>query len=773
MSIENKNILIIDDEKCFRDSIRFFLEDNDHQIYEAENGRIGADMILKYQPDLVLMDLYMPKMTGLDVLAWAQKNSSETPIIIISGAGVINDVAEALRLGAWDYIFKPIEDLSILEYAINKSLERAFLIKENRNYQLHLEEEVEKRTLALKQVNTSLLQKQQRIERASIEEQVLGKLLKLSLQSQDENKFLAQALQIIVKNISWNQHFAEGAFFLKLRDINTMQLIDSIDLSNEHYQQCLDKSFGKKLFDRYCEQPSYKTNRPKIKEAQDFFCTVPVYLKETVLAMLLFYYPEDYQVDKTDQNFISRISDILSMGVAKFDAEKEIQFLAYHDALTGLPNRCMLLNRLEHDISLAQRQGWYGALIFVDLDHFKYLNDALGHIIGDELLKQVATRLKKLMRSEDMIARLGGDEFVILLLSQHQCVNEIIYSTQDIAKKIGSTLSQPYILHQHDYFMTASLGISLFPMQDEGTTDLLKHADAAMYRAKAEGGNTSQFYKPEMQKAADNRLSVEKDLRKALVNDEMMLYVQPQVLIKDNSIIAGEALLRWYHPEKGWISPVEFIPVAEETGMILEIGEWVLRTAAINIKQWYEQKLIDDSMQIAVNVSPLQFRQASFVELVKKILSETQLKASLLKIELTEGTIVENVEDIINKMNQLKELGICFSLDDFGTGYSSLSYLKKLPIDQVKIDFSIVMDITTDKNDVAIIETIIAMGNHLGLDVIAEGVESEQELKLLKDKGCLSYQGYYFSKAVEMSEFKELLKKSLNNKVLTTEQRLI
>jgi len=396
----------------------------------------------------------------------------------------------------------------------------------------------------------------------------------------------------------------------------------------------------------------------------------------------------------------------------------------------------------------------------VDLDRFKYLNDSLGHIIGDELLKQVATRLQNLMRTEDMIARLGGDEFVVLLLSQHQTMNEIIYSTQDIAKKIGSTLSQPYVLHQHDYFMTASLGISLFPTQDEGTTDLLKHADTAMYRAKAEGGNTCQFYKPEMQKAADDRLSVEKDLRKALINDEMMLYIQPQVLIKDNSIIAGEALLRWHHPEKGWISPAEFIPVAEETGMILEIGEWVLRTAAINIKQWYEQELIDDSMQIAVNVSPLQFRQASFVELVKKILSETQLKASLLKIELTEGTIVENVDDIINKMNQLKELGVCFSLDDFGTGYSSLNYLKKLPIDQLKIDRSFIMDITTDKSDVAIIETIIAMGNHLGLDVIAEGVESEQELKLLEDKGCLSYQGYYFSKAVKMSEFTELLMKN-------------
>ncbi|MCW8928669.1 MAG: EAL domain-containing protein [Gammaproteobacteria bacterium] len=754
MLIKNKRILLIDDEQFFRDSIRFFLEDCDYHISEAENGRIGIEMIQEQKPDLVLMDLYMPEMTGLDVLKWAQENNIETPIIIISGAGVIHDVAEALRQGAWDYIFKPIEDLSVLEYAVNKALERVELINNNRNYQLHLEDEVEKRTLALKEVNADLLQKQHRIERSNLEEHVLGLLLKLSLQSRDENEFLFQALKSIVKNLSWNDEIIEGSLFIRSDEIcttePTMQLVDHMQLSDEHYQQCTDTVFCQTLFRQY----EHKKDKPK----QDF-CIVPVFLKESIHAIFIFFHPENFPEDENEKKFMSKISDILTMGFEKFDAEKEIQFLAYHDALTGLPNRSMLLNRLEQDMAIAERYGWHGALIFVDLDRFKYLNDALGHIIGDELLKQVADRLLGLMRSEDMIARLGGDEFVILLLDQQDSVDLCIYHAQTTAKKIGEILSKSYVLQQHDYYMTASIGISLFPIQGESSTDILKHADAAMYRAKAEGGNTSQFYKSDMQKAADERLSIEKDMRVALINDEMMLYYQPQVMIKDDRIIGAEALLRWQHPERGWVSPADFIPVAEETGIILDIGEWVLKTAVLQIKQWHEQGLLKDSDQIAVNVSPLQFRQTNFVVLVKNAISENQLLPSLLKIELTEGAVIDNINDIIAKMKQLKALGIGFSLDDFGTGYSSLSYLSLLPIDQLKIDRSFVKDITTDQNDVAIIETIIAMGNHLGLDVIAEGVESKSEIELLKDRGCLSYQGYFFSKAISAVEFEQILRK--------------
>ncbi len=764
MRLDNKNILLIDDEKFFRDSIRFFLEDCDYQILEAENGRIGIEMILQHKPDLVLMDLYMPEMTGLDVLVWAKENNIEIPIIIISGAGVIHDVAQALRQGARDYIFKPIEDLSVLEYAVSKALERVELINKNRDYQLHLEDEVEKRTLDLQQVNSDLLQKQQRIERSNLEEQIIGRLLKLCLQASNENEFLLSALNLIVKHFSWDNQKIEGALLhkkehLKSQFIKTVEaktehqslhLVEHIKLSEHHYQQCTDRSFCDSLLQQYDDKNENPT--------QDF-CAVTVYLKGSLQALLIIFLPEKCVSGGEDENLTLRISDILSMGLERFDAEKEIQFLAYHDALTGLPNRSMLLSRLEQDIAIAERYGWHGIIIFVDLDRFKYLNDALGHIVGDELLKQVADRLVGLMRSEDMIVRLGGDEFVVLLLDQQDSVDLSIYHAQITAQKIGEVLSHRYILHEHDYFMTASLGISLFPVKGESTTDLLKHADTAMYRAKAEGGNTSQFYKPDMQKAADERLSIEKDIRLALSNNEMMLYYQPQVMIKDSYIIGAEALLRWQHPVRGWVSPADFIPIAEETGIIIDIGEWVLKTAIAQIREWHKQGLLSDSDQVAVNVSPLQFRQKDFVDLVRDIVFEAKLRPSLLKIELTEGAVVENVDDIIKKMQQLKEMGISFSLDDFGTGYSSLSYLTLLPIDQLKIDRSFVKDITTDQNDVAIIETIIAMGKHLGLDVIAEGVESEKEIELLTKKGCDSYQGYFYSKAVSAIEFEKILTK--------------
>lgn len=763
MQIENKNILIIDDEQYFRDSIRFFLEDCDYQVCEAENGRKGIEMIMTHQPDLVLMDLYMPEMTGLDVLRWAKDSAVETPIIIISGAGVIHDVAEALRQGAWDYIFKPIEDLSVLEYAVNKALERVELINNNRNYQLHLEEEVEKRTLALKQVNTALLKKQKHIERSSLEEQILSQLLKLCLQCSNEKDFLLAALNTIVKNISCKNQFAEGALFLKPDETKTevqrMHFIDGVQLSDEHKLQCSNQLFSEELYQQHAA-PIFKQSVTAYTDSLSLgqkFCIIPVVKKEFIFALFIFYAVDDCYTENNKRNFMARISDILSMGLAKFDAEKEIEYRAYHDELTSLPNRSMLLNQLEKNIAITKRHNWYGALIFIDLDRFKYLNDALGHIIGDELLKQVAVRLQALMRSEDMIARLGGDEFVVLLMQQQVSEELAVHHAQMVAGKISNVLSRPYILQQHDYFMTASIGISLFPIEDESSIDLLKHADTAMYRAKSEGGNTSQFYRPEMQKAADERLSIEKDIRKAILKNEMLLYYQPQVTMDGSRVIGAEALLRWQHPVRGWVSPADFIPVAEETGMILKIGEWVLKTAATQIRQWYEQGLLTDSDQIAVNVSPLQFRQNGFVDLVKKIISETQLRPSLLKLELTEGTIIDNVGDIIAKMQQLKKLGISFSLDDFGTGYSSLSYLNKLPIDQLKIDRCFVQDIATDKNNVAIIETIIAMGNHLGLDVIAEGVETEKEIAVLQSKGCLSYQGYFYSKAVNAVDFEKIL----------------
>jgi len=759
MNFANKNILLVDDEKNFRDSMRFYLEDFDYNILEAENGRIGTEKITRLKPDLVLIDLYMPEMSGLDVLAWVKENAPETPIIIISGTGVIHDVAEALRLGAWDYLFKPIEDLSVLGHAVHKAFERAAFIEDTKNYQAHLEAEVEKRTDALKQVNKKLLQKQLCIERAAAEEQTIGHLLGLSLQSKDEGDFLSQALGMLLKEIPWFSHSQQAALFSNSSDDpsqkSLLELTEWRQLTDAQHAICLSPAFAEALL----QLAEGATKKDEQQDSALGYYYIPIYVQHAISAVIVLYLSPGYQPSALDTAFLRRISHVLSMGSAKYDAEKKIQYLAYHDALTGLPNRCLLLEQLHQEIQVSTKNDWHGALLFIDIDRFKNLNDALGHILGDELLKQVGVRLKRLMRVSDLVARLGGDEFVVLLIERGQTEEAAIFQAQTIAEKIRTVVSEPYQLQGYDYYVTSSIGISLFPTGEDDSTDLLKHADTAMYRAKAEGGDTSQFYQPSMQKVADQRLNLEKDLRNALENNEMELYYQPQVVIDSGLIIGAEALLRWNQAVRGWVSPVEFIPVAEETGLILDIGEFVLRSTIEKIKYWYDEGLLDKFNNVAANVSPLQFRQANFVELVTQILDEVGLPPAYLKLEITESTVIDNVEDIIRKMHELKAIGVHFSMDDFGTGYSSLSYLRRLPLDQLKIDRSFVHDILTDANDAAIVETIISMGHHLGLDVIAEGVETELELEFLLAHGCNAYQGYYFSRPVPSKEFEALIRR--------------
>jgi len=399
--------------------------------------------------------------------------------------------------------------------------------------------------------------------------------------------------------------------------------------------------------------------------------------------------------------------------------------------------------------------------LLIGLDRFKNLIDSLGHDLGDELLRQVANRLRSLSRAEDMVARLGGDQFMLLVNERSMQEEAIVFKVQHVAEKIRSALVQPYMLQGNDIYISCSVGISLFPSEQEDATEILKHADAAMFRAKAEGGDTHRFYQPQMQKAADARLQVEKDLRKARELNQLELYYQPQVQVTTGLIIGAEALLRWKHPERGFVSPLDFIPVAEETGLIIEIGEWVLQTAAQQVRTWEADGLLEKFGAVAVNVSPLQFRQPNFVDLVIRVFREASLSPARIKIEITESIIIESVEDVIRKMHAIKELGVQFSLDDFGTGYSSLSYLRRLPLDQLKIDRSFVQGITRDASESAIVETIISMGHHLGMDVIAEGVETTTELEFLRAKGCNAFQGFLFSKPVPANEFAQLLSKPL------------
>ncbi len=439
-------------------------------------------------------------------------------------------------------------------------------------------------------------------------------------------------------------------------------------------------------------------------------------------------------------------------------AADKIENLAFYDPLTHLPNRRLLLDRLNQAVATSARTVNRGALLFINLDHFKKLNDTLGHVAGDLLLEQVAARLTACIREGYTVARLGGDEFVVLLEILSAKAIEAAAQAKTVAVKILSSLNQPYQLNTQTYHNTASIGATLFNGHEQAPEELLKQADIAMYHSKTDGRNTLRFFDPRMQETINVRADMENELRKAIEQFQFQLYYQIQVG-SSGQVLGAEALIRWNHPERGIISPFNFIPLAEDTGLILPIGMWVLDTACAQLNTWQQSTLTQD-LVLAVNVSAKQFFQVNFVEQVKATLLRHEINPARLKLELTESMLVENINDIIIKMNALSKIGIRFSLDDFGTGYSSLQYLKKLPLNQLKIDQSFVRDIAIDSSDRAIVRTIITMANSLDINVIAESVETAEQQQFLLDNGCMHYQGYLFSKPVPIGEFEALLSKT-------------
>lgn len=439
-------------------------------------------------------------------------------------------------------------------------------------------------------------------------------------------------------------------------------------------------------------------------------------------------------------------------------AQAQVQHLAYHDSLTNLPNRALLLDRLTQQIALLKRHELRGALLFIDLDHFKHINDSLGHPVGDAVLKLVTARLESSVRQEDTVARLGGDEFVVLISGLEGKRSTVVSQVRMVAEKLRHLLAEPMLLDGHQLQVTPSIGIALIPDHGDTPSDLLKRADIALYRAKDSGRNCIQLFRNTMQKAASERLRLENDLRLAQARGEFELHFQPQVDARNNQVIGAEALLRWMHPTLGAQSPALFIHILEESGLILEVGGWVLAEACHACAQLLRQGLVDASQfSLCVNISPRQFRQHDFVERVESSLTSSQLPANMLKLEITEGIVIQNIDDTVAKMNRLKRLGVSFAMDDFGTGYSSLTYLKRLPVDVLKIDQSFVRDATQDANDAEIIRAIVAMARSLGLDMIAEGVEQPDQLEFLQQQGCHHYQGYLFSKPVPLEQFSQLL----------------
>ncbi len=431
-------------------------------------------------------------------------------------------------------------------------------------------------------------------------------------------------------------------------------------------------------------------------------------------------------------------------------AEQEVQRLAYFDALTGLPNRALLNDRISHALSEAARRQETLAVMFVDLDHFKNINDTLGHAVGDQLLMALAERMQSAVRHQDTVARLGGDEFILLLPDTSS------KGAARVAQKLLFSVSQPVQIGLHELAVTPSVGIAQYPRDGEDLETLTKHADIAMYRAKASGRNSFQFFTTEMQVHSSRSLQLESALRRALERDQLQLHYQPQLSLTSDLVIGVEALLRWQHPELGWVSPAEFIPIAETSGQIQKIGEWVLRTATRQARQFLDQGL--PAMTMSVNLSAVQFRHPDLPELVQAILSAAPLLPQYLKLELTEGVALHDPHGAIAILNRLHLQGVRISIDDFGTGYSSLSYLKRFHASELKIDQSFVRDITDDPEDRAIVNAIISMAHSLGISTVAEGVETQAQLTLLREQGCDEVQGYFFCKPRPPGELVEFLR---------------
>ncbi|ULL14574.1 EAL domain-containing protein [Paenibacillus sp. H1-7] len=453
-----------------------------------------------------------------------------------------------------------------------------------------------------------------------------------------------------------------------------------------------------------------------------------------------------------DDSLLRSYATIHAMNERK-RAEEQIVHMAYHDALTNLPNRLFFDERLSSCLEGAKRTGEKMAILFFDLDRFKVINDTLGHHVGDRLLQEFAHRLRVYVKEYDVVARFGGDEFMILL---SRCTHSD--EAAQFAKGIFQLLKEPFHIETHELFVTASIGISLFPDDGTDTETLLKNADNAMYRSKEKGGNSYHYYHPDMNKRSLHKLNMEIHLRKALERDELRIVYQPIVDLQNGHIGGMEALVRWEHPEWGMIPPSEFIPLAEETGLIIPIGSWILKQACLQTKHWLDQGY--PPLCVSVNISAIQFHQRQFIPILEEVLAETGLSPSLLCLEITENVAMNNVPLIVETMHRLKKLGVRISIDDFGTGYSSLSYLKRFQVNTLKIDQSFIRDVTTDEDNAAIVTALIAMSQQLKIKTLAEGVETKEQLNFLLSRGCDEIQGYIFSKPVAPEEFELMVKEN-------------
>ncbi|MGC2456983.1 MAG: EAL domain-containing protein [Gallionellaceae bacterium] len=698
-------ILIVDDNPNNRLAVRTILKGLEAELHEAGNGFDALTMSLENEYALILLDVQMPEMDGFEVCEQlrADQRTAEVPVIFLTAAyKELVDKVRGYIAGATDYLAKPIED-HILKAKVQVFL-RLF------NQQRLLQES-----------NASL-----RVAATVFESQ--------------EGMFVADADAIILQV---NKAFSQITGY-QPEDVigKNSEILRSGQLS-AHFYEDMRRELA---LNGYWQGEDW--NRRKNGEAYPCWLTISAVANPAGKVT----------------NYVGAFSDITSHK----QAEEKIHNLAFYDHLTGLPNRRLLLDRIGLAKASSMRNRHFGALMFLDMDNFKVLNDTRGHEIGDRLLVEVARRLKNGVREKDTVARLGGDEFVVVLDDLDETEARAVTQIEAVAEKLLGILAEPYHLPNSvpdkqgtiEYRCTSSIGIALFRYHEDSVEDMLKKADAAMYQAKAAGRNAIRFFDPAMQQAVQLRSELEAQLRNSLGNHELMLHYQLQIDAEGRPI-GVEALLRWNHPERGMLMPDDFILLAEDIGEIVPIGCWVLEQACGQLKQWQGVDVLKQ-LRIAVNVSAKQFKQSDFVERIERLITSFGVDAALLKLELTESVILDDVKDAVSKMNELKELGVRLSMDDFGTGYSSLSYLQRLPIDELKIDQSFVRDLIGSASNETIVKTIIGLAKSLEMGVVAEGVEIQGQFDLLKEKGCNGFQGYLISRPVPLGGL-EILIMNLRN----------
>ncbi len=733
---KKQTILVIDDDESMCDLVARYLQALGYITLTADDGKAGLMQFEEKKPDLVLLDLSMPGMDGFQVLEVMQEKIIDTPVIIISGVGTEKDTTRALKLGAWDYITKPFKELDILRHSVETSLERSALQEEYKKLQ-------EGQPRAVRREDSDLEKRTVELERAySVLEREVQERKRAEKAIESERTYM----QTVIDGVG---HPA----MIVLPDKSVMMM-------NEAGLAMLPSSYvGQDNV--YCYQAYRQSNRPC--SGEDHRCVLDELIKTGEAAICkhkdilengderIFELEASplWNEDGTLHGFLEvvrNISEDLSMEGQLREHQERLYHLVHHDTLTSLPNRLLLQDRLQRMMVKANRTKTNVAMIFLDLDRFKNVNETLGHDVGDKLLITVGNTLEGCVRKSDTVARMGGDEFAVIL----DDLKDVKFAAV-VARKILQALSKPIFVDEYELYATCSIGISVFPSDSDNVEGIMRCADTALYRAKEAGKNNYQFYTSDMNTRAFEFLLLEAGLRKALSNDELVAYYQPQMDLWNNKLIGMEALLRWKHPEKGMVSPGDFIPLAEETGLIDPIGEWVLREACIQNKAWQDEGY--PPVSVSVNMSGRQFRRKDIVELVASILEETSLEPQYLELELTESIIMHDVESTINTLKGLKKMGVKLAIDDFGTGYSSLAYLKLFPIDHLKIDRSFVFNISSDANDAAIANSVVVLAHSMNLKVVAEGVETAEQLEILRKQGCDYVQGYFFSKPLSAKEF--------------------